>query len=219
MARPTNTTGYPEKSIYRTLLTSDGQVQVVSSGATLDIYGKFIAETGSSMQLGGNISGSPALTGTMTVGSGGVLRDSSNGEFRFAGLVHHTSNSTEISNHGVKFVHSTEDIKMTIGAPVTGSWVKLVMIPSTIIGTDNSAITVIVTTKTGKGRIIGTSCRQVTFSTNFKAQFSKTIELVGSTRLFAGAKRLWVLANAFGQSSQASQADAVGMFTVSSSTA
>ncbi|MEO5366050.1 MAG: hypothetical protein H7831_06795 [Magnetococcus sp. WYHC-3] len=199
MARPTNTTGFNYKGIYRTPLTTGGQTLVNSSGCTIDNYGKFITEIGSSMQLNG------------------MITSTTNAKVKLVGVTY-TSNTNEIPNSGFHIIHSTEDIKMRVAAPVTGSWVKLITIPSTKIALDNCAIKFIVTTNAGrKGRICGSSGRMVTMSTNATGKKgSKAIELVGTTKFYGVA--LWVIAGTYGPSSQNSPADALGNLTVSSAT-
>uniref|UniRef100_A0A6M3KE35 Uncharacterized protein n=1 Tax=viral metagenome TaxID=1070528 RepID=A0A6M3KE35_9ZZZZ len=210
MARPTNTTGYPGKSIYRTPLTTAGQQEIVSTGATLDLYGRLIAEQGSSMTMGGNIN---FTTDAKITANGRMLRS----------VVEHTSfvaalPSTISQGFGVKIIRSTDDHSFFIPAPSkTGVELKLVLVTSTKgAGVNNAVTKFIVTTKAGKGRF-GTSGRSISFTTCANWKRGLTVDLIGTTGVF-GAKKSWIVTNVWPYSSGA-PAGLTGQYTLSSSTA
>jgi len=147
---------------------------------------------------------------TQTVSSGAFLLVEKGGTIDNRGqmlnsVVNHTSNSTEISNHGIKLLPSSEDIKMTIAPPVTGSMVKLVM-ASVNPAKDNTVYTFIVT---GAGRF-GSTGRQISFTTHAATPLGKFAELTGST---LGSAPSWYVSNAGPGST-----DGGPLYTVSSST-
>jgi len=195
MARPTDSTGYPGKSIYRTPLTTDGQYMVASSGATIDIYGKFIGEAGSSMTIGGKA----------TFTTGAALTIDANVTNKSVQYTSHAAAMPTTLNPGwgVKVINSTDDRLFYIPAPSkSGAQLKLVLVTSTNgAGVNNAVTRFVVTTKLGKGRFYS-SGRMIALTTCANWKRGVSVDLVGTTSVF-GARRSWILTNIWPYSSGA----------------
>ena len=187
MAATTDNQSYEPKSVHRKQLSTEGQTMTVSSGGflhiedggTVDCRGALNLTTGASQRIGGTIN----YTSDATVSLAGDMRHS---------VVVHSSNSTMISNSGFKVLTSTENIKILLAPPQTGSHVKLAWQTTNPI-VDEAIYQVIVSKAGGStnARIAGTTGRMITFSTNAGTKAFKFLELFGTTHI--NGRRMWVI--------------------------
>jgi hypothetical protein len=92
MAKPSQTTGYLPKSIYRTQYSTDGQYLVASSGSEIDI------EAGATLEVAGKLS---LLSGsTLTMASGGKVNVDGELEVGSGGLVELQAGSSMVAGDG-----------------------------------------------------------------------------------------------------------------------
>ena len=211
MSRPTWTTGYAEKSIYLTPLSSDGQHQVVSTGCVQDVYGEVEVQASGVL----DVQGTMAMSGTNTV-SGTVTATSDathniGGPLRWSGTKFASSNSAALRPNRIHILHTSEDITWRLLSPTTfhGSWVKCVFCPTTNPAADNAVVRL----ATSKGTYFNANGQMLTFTT--QKQFvgvSRWVELVGTTQL-KSTKKSWIVASAGPLST------GLPYFTVSTSTA
>ena len=155
---------------------------------------------------------------THTVSSGAFQLFESGAQLDMRGkmkspVVLHTSNSTMMSNYGFKIINSTENIKIALAPPVTGSHVKIVM-TTTDQENDDSVIKLIVNNDGGttNARLGCTTGRMIVYSTQTtsKLGWSKHVELIGTTQI--NGRRMWLVSN-YGRTTEVDKA-----FLVSTST-
>jgi len=225
MAATTDNVSYQPKSVHRKQLSTEGQTLTVSSGAFLhmedggvaDLRGSVNLTTGATQTNAATVThtsdgsvahngavtftsqGSISHTGTVTYTSDAALA----GEIGITGsmlqpVVMHTSNSTAMTNRGFKVLTSTENIKVLLDPPVTGSQVKIMM-QTTSPDKDNAIYQIIVRNSGGSAstnaRIGCSTGRMITYSTQVasKLPWNKSLELVGSTQY--NGRRMWLISN------------------------